>query len=191
MIEMQKYLSRFQALDPTHEPTLSHDQLVVLDKMKSISNKAMPPLQKLEHNMHPLVAFVVMPIFALANAGVTIEGNIIDLVSSNITLGVIAGLLFGKVIGIYGISWLLIKFKIAPLPSGMNKMHLLGAGILAAIGFTMSLFIAGLAFESTDEEMQAKIGVLIATLIASIIGFIIIKIANKQSSEIPVEEIIE
>lgn len=189
--KMQKYLSRFQALDPTHEPTLSHDQLVVLDKMKSISNKAMPPLQKLEHNMHPLVAFVVMPIFALANAGVTIEGNIIDLVSSNITLGIIAGLLFGKVIGIYGISWLLIKFKIAPLPSGMNKMHLLGAGILAAIGFTMSLFIAGLAFESPDEEMQAKIGVLIATLIASIIGFIIIKIANKQSSEIPVEEIIE
>ena len=148
--------------------------------MKKMSNYAIPPLQKLEHSMHPLVAFIVMPIFAFANAGITIEGDFMNLLNSPITLGVIFGLLVGKVMGVYLVSFILVRTKIAKLPEGMNKLHLLGAGLLAAIGFTMSLFIAGLAFNDPISDMQAKIGVLIATLIASIFGFVIIRLANRR-----------
>ena len=179
--KMQRLLGTFEGLDTTQASTLTGEQIVVLRQMKKMSDLAMPPLQKLEHGMHPLVAFVVMPIFAFANAGITIKGEFFDLLMSPITLGVILGLLVGKVVGVYLVSFIIIKLKIAELPEGMNKLHLLGAGLLAAIGFTMSLFIAGLAFNDPDSDMQAKIGVLIATLIASILGFIVIRLANARN----------
>lgn len=179
--KMNSLLNRFVALDPTNEPTLTHDQLVVLDKMKNISDRAIPPLQKLEHNLHPFVSFIVMPVFAFANAGVTIKGDFMQLITSPVTLGVIFGLVIGKVVGVYLISWLLVKLRIAPIPSGMNKLHLLGAGFLASIGFTMSLFIAGLAFSDPVYDMQAKIGVLTATVLGSVLGYTIIRIANNRS----------
>lgn len=186
--KMNRLLGTFVSLDKTKAATLTEDQLVVLSQMKTMSDYAMPPLQKLEHSMHPLVAFVVMPIFAFANAGITIKGDFFELLFSPITLGVMVGLLVGKVIGVYLISFLLIKFKIAPLPSDMSKLHLLGAALLAAIGFTMSLFIAGLAFEDPIYDMQAKIGVLIATLIASILGYITIKVANNKAAKAELKE---
>lgn len=179
--KMHKLLKTFESLDKTKATTLTEDQVVVLSQMKKMSDYAMPPLQKLEHGMHPLVAFVVMPIFAFANAGITIEGEFFELLFAPITLGVILGLLVGKVVGVYLVSFIIIKLKIAKLPDGMNKLHLLGAGLLAAIGFTMSLFIAGLAFNDPISDMQAKIGVLIATLIASILGFIVIRLANARN----------
>lgn len=104
-----------------------------------------------------------------------------QLITSPVTLGVIFGLVIGKVVGVYLISWLLVKLRIAPIPSGMNKLHLLGAGFLASIGFTMSLFIAGLAFSDPVYDMQAKIGVLTATVLGSVLGYTIIRIANNRS----------
>lgn len=181
--KMQRLLKTFESLDKTKAATLTEDQVVVLSQMRTLSDHAMPPLQKLEHGMHPLVAFVVMPIFAFANAGITIEGEFFELLFAPITLGVILGLLIGKVVGVYLVSFIIIKLKIAKLPEGMNKLHLLGAGLLAAIGFTMSLFIAGLAFTDPISDMQAKIGVLMATLIASILGFLTIKVANARIVE--------
>lgn len=175
---VQKLLNKFNALDPNGEPTLTEDQLHVLSKMSSVSQQAQPPLQKLEHGMHPLVSFIVMPIFAFTNAGVTLEGNFVDLLFSPVTLGVILGLLVGKIVGVFGVTFTLIKLKIAKLPEGMNYFHLLGAAILAGIGFTMSLFISGLAFTNPDYDMEAKIGILIATLIAGLSGYITIKKAN-------------
>lgn len=177
---MGSLTSKFKNLQRTEESTLTHDQVVVLQQMKNLNNSAIPPLQKLEHNMHPLVVFIVMPIFAFANAGVTIVGNFFNLLLSPITLGVFLGLIIGKVVGVYLISFILIKAKVAQLPTGMNKMHLFGAGLLAAIGFTMSLFIASLAFVHAESEMQAKIGVLIATLTASVLGYLTILYANKK-----------
>ncbi|MDG4950540.1 Na+/H+ antiporter NhaA [Weeksellaceae bacterium KMM 9724] len=181
--KMQRLLKTFESLDKTKAATLTEDQVVVLSQMKTMSDYAMPPLQKLEHGMHPLVAFIVMPIFAFANAGITIEGEFFELLFAPITLGVILGLLIGKVVGVYLVSFIIIKLKIAKLPEGMNKLHLLGAGLLAAIGFTMSLFIAGLAFNDPISDMQAKIGVLMATLIASVLGFITIKVANARNAK--------
>ena len=175
---IQKLLNKFNALDPNNQPTLTEEQLHVLSKMSKVSSQALPPLQKLEHSMHPLVSFIVMPIFAFANAGVTIKGDFMELVMSPVTLGVILGLLIGKVVGVFGITFILTKLKIAKLPEGMNIVHLLGASILAAIGFTMSLFISGLAFKDPIYDMEAKIGILLASLIAGVVGFLTIKKAN-------------
>ena len=178
---MGSLTSKFKNLKQTEKSTLTGEQVIVLQQMKNLNNSAIPPLQKLEHNMHPLVVFIVMPIFAFANSGVTIEGNVFDLLLSPITLGVFLGLLIGKVVGVFVVSYILIKLKIAQLPVGMNKFHLFGAGVLAAIGFTMSLFISSLAFINPDSEMQAKIGVLTATLTASVLGYFSILYANPKS----------
>lgn len=178
---MGSLTSKFKNLKQTEKSTLTGEQVIVLQQMKNLNNSAIPPLQKLEHNMHPLVVFIVMPIFAFANSGVTIEGNVFDLLLSPITLGVFLGLLIGKVVGVFVVSYILIKLKIAQLPVGMNKFHLFGAGVLAAIGFTMSLFISSLAFINPDSEMQAKIGVLTATLTASVLGYFSILYANHKS----------
>ncbi|MGQ1944098.1 Na+/H+ antiporter NhaA [Ornithobacterium rhinotracheale] len=180
---IQKLLHKFNALDPNGQPTLTEDQLHVVSKMSEMSKSALPPLQRLEHSMHPLVSFVVMPIFAFANAGVTIEGEFLELLLSPVTLGVILGLLIGKVTGIFGITFLLIKTKLAKLPDGMNLLHLLGASVLAAIGFTMSLFISGLAFNDPIYDMEAKIGILMASAIAGVLGFLIIKKANQKTKK--------
>ena len=175
---IQRLLNKFNDLDTTNQPTLTEDQLHVLSRMSKVSNEALPPLQRLEHGMHPLVSFIVMPIFAFANAGVTIKGDFMELIMSPVTLGVILGLLIGKVVGVFGVTFILTKLKIAKLPVGMNTLHLLGASILAAIGFTMSLFISGLAFTNPVYDMEAKIGILLASFIAGIFGFITIRKAN-------------
>src|SRR5690606_17927980 len=139
------------ALDPNDKiPTLTNDQLHILDEIKTDTNKAIPPLQQLEHTMHPFVTFLIIPIFALANAGVSIDIDIEKLFSTNIALGVGLGLLVGKVVGVVGFTLLFVKLKIAPFPKGMNVRNLFGLGLLASIGFTMSLFITSLAFTNQD-----------------------------------------
>jgi NhaA family Na+:H+ antiporter len=149
--------------------------------MRTISKQAMTPLQRLEHGMHPFVSFVVMPIFALANAGVTITSDSTNSGLSFVALGVIFGLLLGKFIGIVGVSSILIKLKLAPLPIGMTFKHLIGVGFLASIGFTMSLFIANLAFKSQELIQQAKMGILIASLIGGLVGFLFLYFSGNKS----------
>ncbi|MFN8699249.1 MAG: Na+/H+ antiporter NhaA [Flavobacteriales bacterium] len=156
-------------------PTVSHEQQHVIEEVRTLSKKALTPLQQLEHAMHPLVAFVIMPVFALANAGVTLSGDVMHALTSHVAVGVFAGLLIGKLIGVVGVSWLLIRLRIAPMPEGMNMQLLTGTGILAGIGFTMSLFIASLAFEDPGVMMQAKLGILCASVIASITGYLIVR----------------
>ena len=162
-------------------PTLSSEQLHVLEDMRIVTKDAMTPLQRLEHRMHPFVSFVIMPVFALANAGVTFSNDIFTEVTSNVTLGVAVGLIFGKVLGVFGISMAVIKLKIANMPEGLTSRHLFGVGFLAAIGFTMSLFVTNLAFTGptpelvAEHQLQAKLGIFMASLIAGVIGFIILK----------------
>jgi NhaA family Na+:H+ antiporter len=139
------------------------------------STLALSPLQRLENSLHGFVLFVVMPIFALANAGVTFDGNWFNLLSSNVSLGIIFGLLLGKIIGIFGFSMLGYKLGFYQMPDKLNGWLVLGASFLAAIGFTMSLFITSLAFESEIYYLQAKMGILTASLIAGVLGYFIIK----------------
>ena len=170
-----KHLNRFKNIDLDDKiPTLTESQLSILEKAKKDLNQAIPPLQRLEHRMHPFSTFIVLPIFALANAGVSLALDIDTLFSTNIIFGVMFGLLFGKVIGISGATVLLIKTKIAPKPKGMTIKNLLGISLLAAIGFTMSLFITSLAFTNPEYTTQAKIGIFTASIIAAISGFLVL-----------------
>lgn len=184
--KISSYLERFKNLDPTENtPTLTNDQLHVLEKINEATNAATPPLQILEHAMHPVVTFVIIPIFAIANAGVSLNIDINSLFDTNIALGVALGLLVGKVLGVVGFTAVFIKLKIAQLPEGMNIRNLLGLGFLASIGFTMSLFVTSLAFSHEEYQTQAKIGIFAASLIGGIIGYIIL---NKDSKPTQTDE---
>lgn len=156
----------------------SSEQLSIVGKIRHFSKNALTPLQRLEHSMHPLVAFVIMPIFALANAGITFTAEMTNDLISNVSLGVFFGLLLGKFIGVTGSVMLMIKLKIASPPKGMNTLHLLGVGLLAGIGFTMSLFISALAFKEPEYAVQAKLGILAASTIAGTLGYFVIRKAS-------------
>ena len=141
--------------------------------------KVLTPLQRFEHGLHPYVAFFIIPVFALANAGVTLAGlDILGALFSPISLGIIVGLFIGKQLGIFAFSYVAVKMKLATLPEGVNWKNLYGAGILAGIGFTMSLFIAGLAFNDPALLDLSKIGVLTGSLLSGIVGFTYLKIKS-------------
>jgi len=179
--KMKEYLEKFKNADPDHSvPTLTTEQLHILDDMETCAKKAMTPLQKLEHDMYPIVAFVVMPIFALANAGVTFGRDIWESATTTVAIGVAAGLLVGKLLGIFGVSFVLIRLKLVPALDGVTNKHLLGLGFISAIGFTMSLFINELAFSPLADAglqyiAQAKIGIVIASVIGGCIGFLLLR----------------
>ncbi len=174
--KIQRYLDRFRNLDPTENtPTLTNEQLHVLEQINTTTIEATPPLQRLEHAMHPMISFFIIPIFALANAGVSLSIDLDSLFSSNVAIGVAMGLLLGKVIGVVGFTLLFVKLGVAPFPNGMNIRNLVGLGMLAAIGFTMSLFITSLAFSHQEHITQAKIGIFAASLIGGIVGYAILK----------------
>jgi len=151
-----------------------------METIKAHTDLATPPLQQLEHGMHYWVTFLIIPLFALANAGVSLALDWNELFETNVTLGVFLGLLAGKVIGVVGFTMLLIKLKIASFTEGMHFKNLLGLGFLASIGFTMSLFITSLAFTNEMYMTQAKIGIFAASIIGGIIGYLILKAASKK-----------
>jgi NhaA family Na+:H+ antiporter len=129
------------------------------------------PLERLERNLHPWVAFLIMPVFALANAGVAVEPASL---AKPVALAIAAGLVFGKPIGIVLLSMAAVRVGLAKLPSGVNFPMLIGAGCLAGIGFTMSLFIAGLAFDSTHLD-EAKIGILAGSALSAALGLLLVR----------------
>lgn len=181
---IKKNLTRFKNADPNQLPTLTNEQLYILERIAADNKKAMPPLQRLEHAMHPFVTFIVLPIFALANAGVSVlDIEMEKLFDTNVVIGVTLGLLFGKIIGVVGFTWLSVKLKIASFPQGMNLKNLLGLGFLTAIGFTMSLFITQLAFIHEDYQTQAKIGIFVASILGGVIGFSILKRQKSPAAE--------
>ncbi|HQE11997.1 MAG TPA: Na+/H+ antiporter NhaA [Flavipsychrobacter sp.] len=170
--KIQKALHRFSAEDVNEKkPSLTSDQIYHLEQLRTFTTQTLPPLQRLEHRLHPYVTFLVIPIFALANAGVSLEIDGSSLFSTNVFLGVALGLLVGKVVGVVGFTWLLVRLKVSPYPNGMNFQKLLGLGFLAAIGFTMSLFITTLAFEHEVYQVQAKMGIFVASIIGGVIGY--------------------
>lgn len=177
---MEYLVARFKKADPNKVSTITKEQLDVLQDIRSYTKKAITPLQRLEDNMHPLVAFVIMPIFAFSNAGVTLAEDFLTQLVSPVAMGIMMGLLLGKIIGVVGVSELVLRFTSVQLPKGMNKLHLWGVGFLAAIGFTMSLFIAGLAFRDELLLQESKLGILLASLVASVLGYFLIKKASQK-----------
>lgn len=173
--KMNELTNKFERSTPNNVTLVTPDQLHVLDDIRHYSKAAMTPLQRLEHGMHPLVGIVVMPIFALANAGITFSDSFFDDLGSNISLGVIFGLVIGKFIGIVGFSKILIKLKLATLPEGVNWRQIYGVAMLAGIGFTMSLFVTDLAFIDSAYILQAKIGIFVASLFCGIGGYLTLR----------------
>jgi NhaA family Na+:H+ antiporter len=155
--------------------TLDHKQLASIDNMQSQLDKVQSPLQSLEHNLHGFVTYFVMPLFAFANAGVVLSGA--GLASFNsLTLSIGGSLVFGKIAGILLFSYLTVKLGISALPDRINWKHILGAGMLGGIGFTMSLFISNLAYDNIILINQAKLGILLGSFVAAILGFVYLKI---------------
>jgi len=153
--------------------------------LEAASEKAESPLQRLEHQLHPWVSYLIMPVFALANAGVSfVGGGIESVISSPITLGIIGGLAVGKPLGITLTSWLAVRLKLAELPEGITFRHILGAGLLAGIGFTMALFIANLAFIDAAQLDAAKIGILAASAVAGLLGWNLLR-TTPDSTQLP------
>ena len=128
------------------------------------------------------MTFLVLPIFALANAGVTIHGGFAEALVSPIVLGVVLGLFVGKPLGIFGASWIAVKLGLADLPQGVGWKQLLGVGILAGIGFTMALFVSMLAFSDAGLQERAKIGILAASLISGVVGLVFVRASSRRSS---------
>lgn len=132
-------------------------------------------LKQLEHDLKPVVAFLVMPLFAFANAGVSLAGVTHDILVHPVTLGIVAGLFVGKQIGIFGTVWLLVKTRLCSLPQGCTWRHIWGMSLLAGIGFTMSLFIATLAFAGNTAQMvEVKVGIMVASLLAATGGLVVL-----------------
>ena len=145
------------------------------------------PLKHLEHVLHPWSAFLILPLFAFANAGVSLEGVYFSALLNPLPMGIILGLFVGKPLGIYTISWLAVKSGIAQLPQGVNFRQIFAVSILCGIGFTMSMFIASLAFEhgGLDYGSYSRLGILAGSTLAAVIGYIALRISlpNREANQ--------
>ena len=179
-LERSRYiLDRFEQAGEKGENVLTNDERqAALHALNHATYKLEPPLHELEHALHPWVVFAIMPLFALANAGVALGGSITEALTNPVALGIVAGLVVGKQLGITLFAWLAVKTGISELPTGISWRQVYGAGWLAGIGFTMSLFISDLAFPDSPLVDVAKLGILIASLIAGVVGWLILRGAS-------------
>jgi len=162
-----------------NQQILTKDQIEQIDNLEDLIDDFHSPLQHLEHKLHSWVAYFIMPVFALANAGIAFKSNMIIDVSLIVNISI--ALFVGKFIGVSFFSFLALKLKLAELPEGINYWQIIGVAILAGVGFTMSIFIANLAFvENLIFIDSAKIGILIGSLISGIVGAVILKFCGKK-----------
>lgn len=144
-------------------------------------------LEKLEHDLHPAVAYGILPLFAFANAGIPFDGITVESFLHPVPLGIATGLFFGNQFGIFGFSWIAIKLGISNLPTDVSWIQLYGVAALCGIGFTMSLFVGSLAFEQggPDYAVDDRLGILIGSILSGILGYVVLRfIANKNQSTI-------
>ncbi|HRI88351.1 MAG TPA: Na+/H+ antiporter NhaA [Candidatus Hydrogenedentes bacterium] len=187
-VRMRTLLSRFVAAeDYAHAYQVNHRQQELIRHMVRECQHVEAPLQRIEHTLYPLCVLFILPLFAFANSGVTLAlGDFGSLLTERVTLGVIFGLLIGKQIGITGAAWIAVKLGLADLPAGMTWRHVYGLSWIAAIGFTMALFISELAFAAGTGDgprhiAEAKIGIFIASISAGVIGLLILRGAKAPS----------
>ena len=138
------------------------------------------PSYKLQHFLHDPVAFIILPIFALANTAIPFPNNIPETLATKNSLGIIIGLIVGKFLGIFVVSYLAVKLKLANLSEGLNWKHIAGIALLGGIGFTMSIFIANLAFDNSSLITSSKISILFASIMSAVLGLLILKIGVKN-----------
>lgn len=166
--------------------TLAGVVLAMFIPMRSKANPQYSPLETMEHDLHSVVAFFVLPVFAFANAGISFAGITTQQMFHGVPIGIAMGLFFGKQLGIFGFCWLFIKLKIAVLPSGVSWLSLYGTSALCGIGFTMSLFISSLAFEETGVNalFDERLGIILGSLISGLVGYVILYFSLRRNAEI-------
>ncbi len=170
---VKKLMRRFDASSYQDETLMQNEkQNAIVQALENGVRMVETPLRRLERSMHMPVAFVIIPVFALANAGIPIaEESLGDAMLHPVTFGVATALILGKFIGIAGVSWIVLKLGLGQLPAGTHFAHIIGIGLLGGIGFTMSIFIAELGFKANPEYLlMAKTGVLFASLLAGVAG---------------------
>jgi len=179
--ELKSMLKDFDK-KPIENQNMSEEQKHILDNVKDKIDEVGTPSARLEHDLHLPVALIIIPLFALANAGIEIDFDSIgSTIVQPVSVGIIAGLILGKVLGIFGTVWLAVKMKIASLPEKSSMSQIFGVAFLGGIGFTMSIFVADLAFINSEELIfQAKVGVLTASLVSGLFGYFWLrKVSNK------------
>jgi len=170
-----------QTMDDPEPPDADAAQWL---RLASLSREAVSPLARTEHALLPWTSFVIIPLFALANAGVRLSGEqLVAASTSRVTLGVVLGLVIGKVVGISGAAALAVAARVARLPAGVRPAHLLGASAVAGVGFTVSLFMAELAFDDEVLISEAKVGILAASILAGAVGWIVLRLSPSVGDE--------
>jgi Na+:H+ antiporter, NhaA family len=168
-----------ERLSSDHDVTAAEVQEVSFELRNSVS-----VAERLEESLHPWTSYVVVPLFALANAGIVLSGAAIrDAATSPVTLGVVAGLVIGKLVGITAFAWLAVRFRLGRLPPEVGWREMIGMAAVAGIGFTVSIFVTGLAFDDSALQDESKIGVLIASTIAAALGTALLLRRNPQAEE--------
>jgi NhaA family Na+:H+ antiporter len=180
---LNKLTDEFDEEIPNCSSLTTPKQHDTIEQIKALSLAAQTPLQKIESALHPWVAFVIMPLFALANAGIIIGADFFSMLINPVSIGVSLGLVIGKFVGVLLFTWLLVKTKIGTLPQGATWKHIMGVALLAGIGFTMSLFVSALAFTDAQRIEQAKSGILVASLIAGILGITVLKLQRRKAKK--------
>lgn len=147
-------------------------------------NAETSPLLSLEHALHPWVAYAILPLFAFANAGVSLAGMTVESFTHPVPMGIAIGLLMGKTVGVFGLTWVAVKLRLAALPAGAGWGQILGVAILCGIGFTMSLFVGSLAFApgSSDYAGMDRMGILTGSFFAAVIGYAVTALASRKNS---------
>jgi NhaA family Na+:H+ antiporter len=181
---MRNNLVPFGESESEEELMLSHEQLKALDNIETYVDKVHSPLQYLEHKLHGITSWFVMPVFALANAGILLSSPPGEPVIGQVSVNIALALVVGKVLGILIFAWLGIKLRLTELPEGTRWVHMIGLGLLGGIGFTMSMFISSLAYQDAVILNQAKIGILIASLVAGVSGYFLLKHTLEPASEV-------
>jgi Na+:H+ antiporter, NhaA family len=163
---VRKYIDDFEKAIPQNGTLTTSEQHRTIERIKKLSTDAETPLQKIEYALHPWVAFVIMPLFALANSGMHIGSDFFSSLINPVSVGVTLGLLLGKLAGVFLFTWVMVRLKFSNLPDKATWNHIVGVAMLAGVGFTMSLFITGLAFNNLEFVDQSKYGILAASIVA-------------------------
>jgi len=163
----------------TQKTILNHEQMAWLKQVEHASDKVISPLQDLEDSLHPVVTYIIIPVFAFANAGIFLLNIAPVTIIEGISLAIICGLVLGKFLGIFAFSWLTVKLGWAPMPSRSKWKMMASVAVLGGIGFTVSLFIANLSFPGSDAASvdllnHAKIGIVVGSFLAGILGFLLL-----------------
>ena len=169
--------------------TLAGVILAMFIPMKSKSDPGFSPLKSMEHDLHSVVAFFILPVFAFANAGISFSGVGFEQLQHDVPMGIALGLFFGKQVGIFGLCWLVIKLGLTKLPKDMSWPSLYGTAALCGIGFTMSLFVGSLAFEETGVDLlfDERLGIVLGSVSSGVLGYLVLKFSlNKKPKSLTV-----